>query len=233
MSDTTDMMLSATAEFAVAPPGEPAEAHDLTPSALESPVSPNGTSQLQHGPVAPDAAPVPIRHVLARRVGFLAPHAGHEKQFLLEERTTEFNDGTLSRDYIWVRGQYVVVVPISNGRMVFIRQYKKAAAKTLLVLPWGEIEGDESPLQAARRELEEETGFSFGPAEVYGPYHDLPDKSTGGHWVVVARNAYRKNCASHSRVERIYGVEHIPVAQVWQHHIPVLMHVGALRLAGL
>ncbi|PYM10039.1 MAG: hypothetical protein DME18_16985, partial [Verrucomicrobia bacterium] len=67
--------------------------------------------------------------------------------------------------------------------MVFIRQYKKAAGQTLLVLPWGEIERGESPLDAGRRELEEETGYSFGAAEVYGPFYDLPDKSTGGHWV--------------------------------------------------
>ncbi len=185
------------------------------------------------GAAAPTEVPEPVRHVSARCVAFRSPHAGDESRFLLEEWTTEFDDGTSSRDYVWVRGQYVLVVPIWNREVVFIRQYKKAAERTLLVLPWGGIEGDESPLDAGRRELEEETGYSFRTAEVYGPFYDLPDKSTGGHWVVVARNAYRKADPSPDDGERIYGIELIPVGQLWRHRIPVLMHVGALRLAGL
>jgi 8-oxo-dGTP pyrophosphatase MutT (NUDIX family) len=192
-----------------------------------------GASRLERGAPAPVVVPGPVRQVQTRRVAFHGPHAGDEMRFLLEERTTKFDDGTWSRDYIWVRGQYVLVVPISDSGVVFIRQYKKAAGRTLLVLPWGEIERGESPLDAGRRELEEETGYSFGTAEVHGPFHDLPDKSTGGHWVVVARNAYRKGHAAADESERIHGIEFIPMGKLWQEPIPVLMHVGALRLAGL
>jgi 8-oxo-dGTP pyrophosphatase MutT (NUDIX family) len=184
------------------------------------------------GAAAPAVAPAPVRQVRAKSVAFRRPHAGDENRFLLEERTTEFDDGTSSKDYIWVRGQYVLVVPVWGRRVVFIRQYKKAAEQNLLVLPWGEIERDETPLAAGRRELEEETGYSFDTAEVYGPFYDLPDKSTGGHWVVVARNTYRKAAPAPDEGERISGTEPIPVRELWQHHIPVLMHVGALRLAG-
>src|SRR5207244_11435430 len=105
------------------------------------------------GAAAPALAAAPVRQVRTKCVAFRSPHARDENRFLLEERTTEFDDGTSSKDYIWVRGQYVLVVPVSGNRVVFIRQYKKAAEQTLRVLPWGEIERDESPLDAGRREL--------------------------------------------------------------------------------
>ncbi|HEY2951070.1 MAG TPA: NUDIX hydrolase [Verrucomicrobiae bacterium] len=207
-------------------------AHRLV-SGNGAPATTNGAHKLEHGAPTPVVIPGPVRQVVARRVAFDGPDAGEEKRFLLEERTTKFDDGTWSTDYIWVRGQYVLVVPILDNGVVFIRQYKKAAGRTLLVLPWGEIERGESPLDAGRRELEEETGYSFETAEVHGPFHDLPDKSTGGHWVVVARNAYRKGEPAADAGERIHGIEFIPMGQLWREKIPVLMHVGALRLAGL
>jgi 8-oxo-dGTP pyrophosphatase MutT (NUDIX family) len=237
VNKNTAKFLSDAAQRLVSNNGAPAAANGNAAKRL---VSSNGAPAAVNGAHAPqlDASPpvvVPgtVRHVLARRVAFRGPHAGDEKRFLLEERTTKFVDGTLSRDYVWVRGQYALVVPISDGGVVFIRQYKKAAGRTLLVLPWGGIEHGESPLDAGRRELEEETGYSFRTAEVYGPFHDLPDKSTGGHWVVVARDAFRKGHPTPDEGELIHGVEFIPMAQLWQVPIPVLMHAGALRLAGL
>jgi 8-oxo-dGTP pyrophosphatase MutT (NUDIX family) len=240
MNENPASILAGAAQRLVPTNGAPAgangtvrdAAHRLVPS-NGAPVAANGTARLDRAAAAPAVAPGPVRQVLSRRVAFNGPHAGEEKRFLLEERTTKFDDGTWSRDYIWVRGQYVLVVPIVDGGVVFIRQYKKAAGRTLLVLPWGGIERGESPLDAGRRELEEETGYSFDTAEVHGPFHDLPDKSTGGHWVVVARDAFRKCPASPDEGEFIRGVEFIPLRQLWKEPIPVLMHVGALRLAGL
>ncbi|HYT72857.1 MAG TPA: NUDIX domain-containing protein [Gemmatimonadales bacterium] len=183
--------------------------------------------------VAAASVPAVVRRVSASHVTFSSPHAGDEERFQLEEWITEFRDGTSSTDYIWVRGRYALVVAIADGGVVFVRQYKKAAERTLLVLPWGGIKPDESPLDAGRRELEEETGYTFGTAEVYGPVYDLPDRSTGGHWVIVARDAYRKADPEPDDHELILGVEVIPVDRIGEHHLPVLMHAGALRLAGL
>lgn len=203
---------------------------------LSRPAARNGTRGFLAEPsttAAPAVIPAPVRQVIARDVAFGGPHAGVEERFRLAEWTTQFADGTSSTDFVWVRGRYALVVAIADAGVVFIRQYKRAAEQTLLVLPWGEIERGESPLAAARRELEEETGYSFRTAQVHGPFFDLPDKSTGGHFVIVARGAYRKGDPTPDDGEFISGTELIPIDQVWRHHIPVLMHVGALRLAGL
>jgi len=134
------------------------------------------------GAAAPTEVPEPVRHVSARCVAFRSPHAGDESRFLLEEWTTEFDDGTSSRDYVWVRGQYVLVVPIWNREVVFIRQYKKAAERTLLVLPWSGIEGDESPLDAGRRELEEESARQRS-MDPFMTFQTNPPEDIGWLWL--------------------------------------------------
>ena len=49
-----------------------------------------------------------------------------------------------------------------DGRFVFVRQYRYALGKTLNELCAGVIEPGEQPVEAARRELLEETGFGGG-----------------------------------------------------------------------
>jgi len=58
----------------------------------------------------------------------------------------------------------VVILPLdesrSEPRLLLIRQYRFAAAKSLWEIPAGRIDPGETPLAAARRELIEETGYS-------------------------------------------------------------------------
>ena len=49
-----------------------------------------------------------------------------------------------------------------DGKFVFVRQYRYAIGKTVDELCAGVVENGESPLEAARRELMEETGFGGG-----------------------------------------------------------------------
>jgi ADP-ribose pyrophosphatase len=54
----------------------------------------------------------------------------------------------------------VVVVPVdADGNILLVRQYRKAVEKELLEIPAGGIEKDESPEEAVRREMAEETGY--------------------------------------------------------------------------
>ena len=57
----------------------------------------------------------------------------------------------------------VCVVPLlENGDVVLVRQYRHATGSHLLELCAGGLHPGEDPLEAARRELEEETGFLAG-----------------------------------------------------------------------
>ena len=62
--------------------------------------------------------------------------------------------------YTWIEHDgYVVVVPLlDDGRVVMERVYRYTVDRTLLECPSGGLDG-EDPISAARRELEEETGW--------------------------------------------------------------------------
>lgn len=60
------------------------------------------------------------------------------------------------------RGAVAVAPLLEDGRLVLVEQYRHAAGDWMLEVPAGRLEAGEEPLTAARRELEEETGYRAG-----------------------------------------------------------------------
>ena len=56
----------------------------------------------------------------------------------------------------------VAIVPVQDDHVVLVRQFRIAVGETVLELPAGKLEGDESPVRRAEAELEEETGRRAG-----------------------------------------------------------------------
>ena len=78
----------------------------------------------------------------------------------LRKDKVHVRDGkTAYREIIEHRGA-VAILPITNeGKVILVEQYRKAAEKSLIEIPAGKMEGGEDPLETAKRELEEETGY--------------------------------------------------------------------------
>ncbi len=75
------------------------------------------------------------------------------------ERIVEPGGVTAEREVVYHSGSVVVVPRLPGGRVILIRQYRYPARQAFWELVAGGLEPGESPLQAARRELQEEAGF--------------------------------------------------------------------------
>ena len=72
-----------------------------------------------------------------------------------------------------------VVVPVLPGeRFVLVRQYRAAAQRALLEFPAGTLESKESPLECAKREIIEETGYRARRWKRLGSFYPAPGVST-------------------------------------------------------
>jgi len=63
------------------------------------------------------------------------------------------------REYIRHSGG-VAIVPVVDGKVILIRQFRISIERELIELPAGRLEPNEEPMSCAARELEEEIGYS-------------------------------------------------------------------------
>ena len=73
--------------------------------------------------------------------------------------------GTSYREIIEHNGGAVIAALTEDNKLVMVRQYRKPADKVMLEVPAGKIDPGEKPLEAAVRELKEETGYTAEKVE--------------------------------------------------------------------
>ncbi len=103
-------------------------------------------------------------------------------------RTYRMPDGTIQDWDILESGPTVAVLALTeNSQVVMVRQFRPGPGVTLLEMPGGMVEPEESILAAAARELLEETGY-HGQLESAGSCW-LSARDTRRSHVAVAREA--------------------------------------------
>ena len=70
------------------------------------------------------------------------------------------NGKTAKRELVFHNGAVAIIAITDEGKLLLVRQFRKPLEKTILEIPAGKIEKDETdPFKTAQRELEEETGY--------------------------------------------------------------------------
>jgi ADP-ribose diphosphatase len=82
--------------------------------------------------------------------------------------------GEHEREIVEHPGAVAIVAVDGEGSVALVRQRREAARKYLLELPAGTLEEGETPLQSARRELEEETGLTGGAWRELAAFYTTP-----------------------------------------------------------
>ena len=102
-------------------------------------------------------------------------------------------DGRLVDDFYSIRlPDFVVIAPVTeDGRLVLVRHYRHGPRRVTHSLPSGFIEGAESPGEAAKRELLEETGYAAGEWSALGSYVVDGNRRCGLEHVFLATGVRR------------------------------------------
>jgi len=79
-----------------------------------------------------------------------------------------------ARQIIRHPGAAVVLPVLEDGRVVLIRNYRIAVEETLVELPAGTLDPGEEPVETARRELAEETGYRARGMELLAAFYSSP-----------------------------------------------------------
>ena len=146
----------------------------------------------------------PIWEVLESRKLVDSPWLGVEAQACRLPSGKVIDPFYLVRQPDWV----LVLAQEISGKWLMGRQYRHGMRKWFLEFPAGIIDQGESPLQAARRELLEESGFGGGEWELLRTYPVNPDRMVARFHVVRALGVKRMGETDFDESEDIRQHQH-------------------------
>jgi ADP-ribose pyrophosphatase len=161
-------------------------------------------------------------------------------RYLVKERwatlrvdTCKLQNGDVKDDYYvleypdWVNA----IALTKENKIIMVRQYRHAADIISLEVPGGVIDGNEGPEVAIKRELLEETGYSFESCELITTMYPNPATSTNRTFTYLMKGGVKTH-EQHLDDHEILNVEEYTIEEVKQflkdNKIDQSLHVAAL-----
>lgn len=88
------------------------------------------------------------------------------------------------------RRSSVMVLPIHQGNLIFVREYAVGSERYELTFPKGIVDAGEAPIESANRELQEEIGFGAKNIEPLRSLYSGPSHMFGLMHIFVAQDLY-------------------------------------------
>ena len=143
---------------------------------------------------------------------------------VLKEEVREPNGHIGEKDIIRHNGSVVILAADEPAKkkkrskpepvLIMERQYRHAAGQYLWELPAGRIEPGEDRLPAARRELEEETGYTAGQWTELVRYYASPGFL--GEWMQIFLAEDLTAGTAHPEADETLEIYPVPLSEVWK-----------------
>ncbi|NRF41625.1 MULTISPECIES: NUDIX hydrolase [Pedobacter] len=156
-----------------------------------------------------------------------------EKWATLRVDTCDLQNGVIKDDYYvleypnWVNA----IAVTEDNKIIMVRQYRHGADIISLEIPGGVIDGDELPEVAIKRELLEETGYSFKSAELIATLYPNPATATNVTYTYLLKGGVKTH-DQHLDEHEILNVEEYTIDEVKQilkdNKIEQALHSAAL-----
>lgn len=122
------------------------------------------------------------------KVGYAHPF------FKVREDRVLLPNGHEVPDYtVWESGDVAQVVPVTSaGSLLMVKQYKHGLGEQIEEFPGGFVDRNETPFEAANRELSEETGYHSSNLSKLGTFIHHPTKETGKLHLFIALDVQKQ-----------------------------------------
>ena len=109
-------------------------------------------------------------------------------------------------------GAALVVPFLSKDKIIMLRQLRPVIGSYIYELPAGTIDKDESPLECAKREIVEETGYSAGSMKRLGSIYPVPGYST--EKIIIYKAEGLRPCHRHAEKDEIIELKILTQGEV-------------------